>query len=64
MENRMETCFKAFFTLHPSGERATCSPALRPPRHTALLLLAGWQPASSSRLAWHSGRSTGEHVQL
>jgi len=64
MENRMVACFEAFFTIHPLGECATRSPARRPLRHSALLLLAGWQPASSSRLAWHSGRSTGEHVQL
>jgi len=55
MKNCMVACFGAFFTIHPLGKCATRSPALRPPRHAALLLLAGWQPASSRALPGTAG---------
>ncbi|MDR2244887.1 MAG: hypothetical protein LBE15_05725 [Burkholderiales bacterium] len=60
----MTTVFGVCFTIHSLNKRATRSPALRSARHAALLLLAGWRPALSSRLAWRADHSTGKHAQL
>ncbi|MDR2244062.1 MAG: hypothetical protein LBE15_01455 [Burkholderiales bacterium] len=60
----MVAYFGVFFTTHPLGKSATHFPALRTACHAALLLLAGWQPASSSRLAWRTVRSAGKYAQL
>ncbi|MDR2172901.1 MAG: hypothetical protein LBE32_01650 [Burkholderiales bacterium] len=58
----MVACFGVFFNAHPLGGSATYPPAQRTTHHAVLLLLVGWQPTSSLRLAWHAVRSTGKYV--
>ncbi len=50
--------------VHLKGESVTRPIALLPQRLAALLLLAGTNPAASSRLAMHSGKSTLGRVLL
>ena len=50
--------------VHPIGKRATHPIARRPGRPALLLLLAGGDPASSSRLAGQPDHGTLGRVQL
>ncbi len=60
----MDINVHSFDQVHLLGDSATRSPAPRLTRHAALLVLAGRQPAASSRLAWHANHGAGERVQL
>jgi hypothetical protein len=53
-----------FDHVHLLGDPATHSPVPCSPRQAVLLRLAGMEPASLSRLAWHADHGTGERVQL
>ena len=63
-ERRALTSSYAKFACPPLGDNATRPIAGRSPCPALLLVLAGGDPASSSRLAGRADRRTLGHVQL
>ncbi|MDF1486455.1 hypothetical protein PY257_14920 [Ramlibacter sp. H39-3-26] len=65
LPGRRKSSVAGFDGVHLVGESAMHLPAPRSGRHAAaLLLLAGNQPAASSRLARHPDHGTGRRIQL